>query len=31
MFNDMGVIKQDMIKADGHWAGWIMDEDGTKI
>ena len=31
MFNDMGVIKQDMVKSEGHWAGWIEDENGEKV
>lgn len=24
-FEDMGIIKNDMIKAEGHWRGYIMD------
>lgn len=27
---DMGVIKLDMVKAEGKWAGWIEDEREAK-
>lgn len=31
MLNDMGVLKVDMIKGEGHWAGWVEDKEGVRI
>ena len=30
-YKDLGIIKLDMVRMEGYWAGWVQDEDGTKI
>lgn len=28
---DLGLGKVDMVRMEGHWAGWVEGEDGNKI
>ena len=31
VYKDLGLGKVEMYRYEGNWAGWIEDEDGTKI
>lgn len=25
IYNDMGILKNDMVKGEGHWVGYVID------
>ena len=27
--NDMGLLKNDMVKGEGHWVGYVMDPENS--